>query len=83
MTVDYLEIDDATNADPANGVSAFTGYVSSNPDVKAVFIDHGNLTSTIPTYMEAAGLGPTTCTRRASTSRRRPSTACRTASSTW
>jgi simple sugar transport system substrate-binding protein len=57
MTVDYLEIDDATNADPANGVSAFTGYVSANPDVKAIFIDHGNLTSTIPTYMEAANLG--------------------------
>jgi simple sugar transport system substrate-binding protein len=57
MTVDYLEIDDATNADPANGVSAFTGYVSANPDVQAIFIDHGNLTSTIPTYMEAANLG--------------------------
>lgn len=57
MTVDYLEIDDATNADPANGVPAFTGYVSANPDVKAIFIDHGNLTSTIPTYMEAANLG--------------------------
>jgi simple sugar transport system substrate-binding protein len=58
MTVDYLEIDDATNADPANGVSAFTGYVSANPDVTAIFIDHGNLTSTIPTYLEAANLGP-------------------------
>jgi len=58
MTVDYLEIDDATNADPANGVSAFTGYVSANPDVQAIIIDHGNLTSTIPTYMEAANLGP-------------------------
>jgi simple sugar transport system substrate-binding protein len=57
MTVDYLEIDDATNADPANGTSAFTGYVSANPDVAAIFIDHGNLTSTIPTYMEAANLG--------------------------
>jgi simple sugar transport system substrate-binding protein len=58
LTVDYLEIDDATNADPANGVPAFTGYVSANPDVKALFIDHGNLTSTTPTYMEAAGLAP-------------------------
>jgi simple sugar transport system substrate-binding protein len=57
MTVDYLEIDDATNADPAAGVSTFTGYVSANSDVKAIFIDHGNLTSTIPTYMEAANLG--------------------------
>jgi simple sugar transport system substrate-binding protein len=56
LTVDYLEIDDATNADPANGVSTFTGYASANPDLKAIFIDHGNLTSTIPTYMESAGL---------------------------
>jgi simple sugar transport system substrate-binding protein len=58
MTVDYQEIDDATNADPAAGVSTFTGYVSANPDVKAAIFDHGNLTSTIPSYMEAANLGP-------------------------
>lgn len=58
LTVDYLEIDDATNADPANGVPTFTGYASANPDLKAIFIDHGNLTSTIPTYMESAGLEP-------------------------
>jgi simple sugar transport system substrate-binding protein len=58
LTVDYLEIDDATNADPANGTATFTGYVSSHPDVKAMFIDHGNLTSTIPTYMKAANLQP-------------------------
>jgi simple sugar transport system substrate-binding protein len=58
MKVDYLEIDDATNADPAAGVPAYTGYVSANPDVKAIIIDHGNLTSTIPTFMEAASQGP-------------------------
>jgi simple sugar transport system substrate-binding protein len=56
LTVDYLEIDDATNKDPANGTAVFTGYVSAHPDVKAMFIDHGNLTSTIPTYMKAANL---------------------------
>jgi simple sugar transport system substrate-binding protein len=58
MTVDYLEISDAANADPSAGVPIFTGYVSKNPDVKAIFIDHGNLTSTIPTYMKAANLKP-------------------------
>jgi simple sugar transport system substrate-binding protein len=58
MKVDYLEIDDATNKDPANGTAVFTGYASAHPDVKAMFIDHGNLTSTIPTYMKAAGLAP-------------------------
>ncbi len=58
LTVDYLEIDDATNADPSAGVPAFTGYASSHPDLKAAFFDHGNVTSTIPTYMDAAGLKP-------------------------
>lgn len=58
LTVDYFEIDDATNKDPANGVPIFTGYATSHPDVKAMFIDHGNLTSSIPTYLKAASLQP-------------------------
>jgi len=56
MKVDYLEIDTATNADPNAGTATFTGYVASHPNVKAIFIDHGNLTSAIPTFMKAAGL---------------------------
>ena len=56
LTVDYLEIDDATNKDPAAGTPAFTGYVSAHPDVKAMFFDHGNVTSTIPAYMKAANI---------------------------
>ena len=55
MVVDYLEIDTATNGDPSLGVPTFVGYVSSNPDVKAVFLDHGNLTSTASTLLQAAG----------------------------
>jgi simple sugar transport system substrate-binding protein len=58
MKVDYFEIDDATNKDAANGVPTFTGYVSSHPNVKAIIIDHGNLTSAIPTLMKAANLKP-------------------------
>ena len=58
MEVVYLEIDDATNADPAQGIPAFTGMASANPDLKAAFFDHGNLTSTAQSYLEAAGLGP-------------------------
>jgi simple sugar transport system substrate-binding protein len=58
MKVDYYEIDDATNKDAANGVPTFTGYISSHPGVKAIFIDHGNLTSAIPTFMKAANLQP-------------------------
>jgi len=56
MKVVYLEIDDATNADASAGVPIFTGMASANPDLKAIFIDHGNLTSTIPTYMQAANM---------------------------
>jgi simple sugar transport system substrate-binding protein len=58
LTVDYLEIDDATNADASAGIPTFVGYVSSNPDVSLVVTDHGALTATLQTYMETAGLGP-------------------------
>jgi len=57
LVVDYLEIDDATNADPAAGTPTFVGYVSANPDVKVVVTDHGGLTATMETYFTAAGLG--------------------------
>jgi simple sugar transport system substrate-binding protein len=56
MAVDYFEIDDATNKDATLGTPIFTGYISSHPNVKAIFIDHGNLTSAIPTFMKAANL---------------------------
>jgi simple sugar transport system substrate-binding protein len=58
LTVDYLEIDSATNADPSAGTPTFAGYVSSNPDVKLVVTDHGALTATLETYLKAAGKGP-------------------------
>jgi len=58
VTVDYLEIDSATNKDPVAGVPTFTGYVSANPDVKLVVTDHGGLTATLESYLKAAGKGP-------------------------
>jgi simple sugar transport system substrate-binding protein len=58
LTVDYIEIDSATNADPAAGTATFTGYVSANPDVKVVVTDHGGLTATAATYLQAAGKNP-------------------------
>ncbi len=58
LTVDYLEIDDATNADASAGIPTFVGYVSSHPDVKLVVTDHGALTATLESYMSTAGLGP-------------------------
>ena len=55
LTVDYIEIDAATNADPAAGTPTFSAYVSSHPDVKLVVTDHGGLTATAETYLKAAG----------------------------
>jgi len=58
LTVDYLEIDSATNADPPAGIPTFVAYVSANPDVKVVVTDHGGLTATLQSYLEGAGKGP-------------------------
>jgi len=58
LTVDYIEIDSATNADPTQGTATFTGYVSAHPDVKLIVTDHGGLTATVGTYLKAAGKNP-------------------------
>jgi simple sugar transport system substrate-binding protein len=55
LTVDYIEIDAATNASPVAGAPTFAGYVSSHSDVKLVVTDHGGLTATAETYLKAAG----------------------------
>jgi len=58
MTVDYLEIDAATNSDPTAGIPTFTAFVTAHPNLKAVITDHGNLTSTLPALLQAAGKKP-------------------------
>jgi simple sugar transport system substrate-binding protein len=58
VEVVYQEIDNATNAEAAAGVPVFTGIISANPEIKLVVTDHGNLTGTVQTFFEAAGLGP-------------------------
>jgi simple sugar transport system substrate-binding protein len=55
LKVDYLEIDAATNKDPAAGIPTFAGYVSSHPTVKLIVTDHGALTATAETFLKAAG----------------------------
>ncbi len=58
LTVIYQEIDDATNKSAAAGVPVFTGIFSANPDIKLMVTDHGNLTGTVQTFLEAAGKEP-------------------------
>jgi simple sugar transport system substrate-binding protein len=58
LKVVYQEIDAATNASAAAGVPIFTGIMASHPEIKMVITDHGNLTGTIQTFLEAAGKKP-------------------------
>jgi simple sugar transport system substrate-binding protein len=58
LTVIYQEIDNDTNKSAAAGVPIFTGIMSANPDIKLMVTDHGNLTGTVQTFLEAAGKKP-------------------------
>jgi len=58
LKVVYQEIDDATNANASAGVPVFTGIMSAHPEIKMVITDHGNLTGTIQTFLEAANKKP-------------------------
>jgi simple sugar transport system substrate-binding protein len=58
LKVIYQEIDPATDASAAAGIPVFTGIMSANPDIKLVVTDHGNLTGTIQSFLEAAGKKP-------------------------
>ncbi|RPI86584.1 MAG: hypothetical protein EHM41_07980 [Chloroflexi bacterium] len=58
MEVIYQEIDDATNASAAAGIPVFTGIMSADPDIKLMVTDHGNLTGTVQSFLEAAGKEP-------------------------
>jgi simple sugar transport system substrate-binding protein len=58
LKVIYQEIDDATNADASAGIPVFTGIMSANPDIKLMVTDHGNLTGTVQSFLEAAGKKP-------------------------
>lgn len=58
VKVDYTEISDAINADPAQGTPTLTSYLAANPDCKMVITDHGSLTATLPVYLKAAGKQP-------------------------
>jgi simple sugar transport system substrate-binding protein len=58
LTVDYIEIDSATNNNAPAGTPIFTDYVSAHPDVKLVVLDHGGLTTRAEDFLKAANKKP-------------------------
>jgi simple sugar transport system substrate-binding protein len=58
MTVDYIEISDAVNSDASLGTPVVSSYIATHPDVKLLIADHGALTATLGTYLNAARKKP-------------------------
>ena len=58
VTVDYIEISDAVNSDASLGTPVVASYIAAHPDVKLIITDHGALTATIGTYLDAARKKP-------------------------
>lgn len=58
LEVDYIEISPEANNDASLAVPILTAYLASNPDVKAIGTQHGNITSFIPKALEDAGKKP-------------------------
>ncbi len=58
VEVDYIEISDAVNSDASLGTPVVASYIATHPDVKLLITDHGALTATIGTYLNAARKKP-------------------------
>jgi simple sugar transport system substrate-binding protein len=58
VTVDYIEISDAVNSDASLGTPVVSSYIATHPDVKLLIADHGALTATLGTYLNAARKKP-------------------------
>jgi simple sugar transport system substrate-binding protein len=58
VQVDYIEISPEVNQDASLAVPILTSYLASNPDVKAMGTQHGNVTSFMPKALQDAGKEP-------------------------
>ena len=58
LNTDYLEITPEIDKDPALGGPVVAGYMSRNPDVKVMIVDHGSLTAQMANHLKNAGVKP-------------------------
>lgn len=58
LDVDYLEISTEVGNDPILGLPHITSYLSRNPDVKLIMVDHGAMTSQMENFLRSAGKKP-------------------------
>jgi simple sugar transport system substrate-binding protein len=58
LEVDYIEITPEVDRDASLAIPVITGYLSANPDCKAIIASHGNVTSIMEEALKASGKGP-------------------------
>lgn len=56
--VDSINITRDIDTDPQKGLVVLKHYLIKNPDVKLIFVDHGTLTSQIPSFLASSGKKP-------------------------
>jgi simple sugar transport system substrate-binding protein len=58
LTVEKLDVTEAVDKEPSLAIPILTAYIAAHPNLKAIGTQHGNLTSTLPKVLEAAGKKP-------------------------
>jgi simple sugar transport system substrate-binding protein len=58
LKVDRLEIPQEVNSDPSLGVPTFAAYIQAHPNLKAIGLQHGNVTGVMSDALKKAGKKP-------------------------
>jgi simple sugar transport system substrate-binding protein len=58
VTVDTLDVTNDVDTEASLAIPILTAYMEANPNLKAIGTQHGNITSTLPKVLEAAGKSP-------------------------
>jgi simple sugar transport system substrate-binding protein len=58
LKVDRLEIPPEVNSDASLGIPQFVAYIQSHPNLKAIGLQHGSVTSVMPEALKKAGKKP-------------------------
>ncbi len=56
LTVEKLDVTDDVDKDASLAIPILTAYIQAHPNLKAIGTQHGNITSTLPKVLEAAGI---------------------------
>ena len=58
LKVDKLDVTNEIDKDPSLAIPVLTAYIAAHPNLKAIGTQHGNVTSTLPKVLQAAGKKP-------------------------